>query len=137
MSKNDGLKYASNIFLPLMLVVIFIVVSCNMVSDVKLIYAVADMLSRSQLDNPPSIGRHFVKSLDVNNRATCVLERWYKNFLVVVRSVDDVHYKLTDFFLMGKSYVSLVSLLKVEYISQFCCVNKVCVNSETHVSKAS
>ena len=68
MSKNDGLNYASNIFLPLMLVVIFIVVSCNMVSDVKLIlYAVADMLSRSQLENPPSIGRQFVKRLDVNN----------------------------------------------------------------------
>ena len=67
MSKNDGLNYASNIFLPLMLVVIFIVVSCNMVSDVKLIYGVADMLSRSQLENPPSIGRQFVKRLDVNN----------------------------------------------------------------------
>ena len=52
-----------------MLVVIFIVVSCNMVSDVKLLilYAVADMLSRSQLENPPSIGRQFVKRLDVNN----------------------------------------------------------------------
>ena len=40
-----------------------------MVSDVKLLilYAVADMLSRSQLENPPSNGRQFVKRLDVNN----------------------------------------------------------------------